>query len=195
MLNKFKETIRDKSRDNLTKRLISLGIKAEMAERDVMQEKIGDEWWTRRLGVINIEDQPIKWINICKKDRSKNSPAQWRYIFIVPNEILGLGKYKIKIKTIRKKSFPVFGKIVDTIWKGSDGRGLTNTLSNDIDIKNLAKRIGDIHVESFSEPILGWKFRVGVTKHLAGQSDFHNLITSETWGQFRKLSDILETNL
>ena len=189
MVNKLKETFRDKSRDNLVHVLMNLGIKAEMVERGVMQEKIGDEWWTRRLGLISIENDPIKWINICKKDRSKNSPPQWRYIFIIPAERLGSGKNKIKIKTIRKKTFPVFGKVVDTIWKGNDRR-LTDTLSNEAEIKRLAKTIGNIHLESLSEPISGWKFRIS-----SGHSDFHELITSETWGQFRKLSDILETNL
>ena len=66
MVNKLKETFRDKSRDNLANTLIKLGIKAEMAERGMVQEKIGDEWYTRRQGIINIQDHPIKWINICK---------------------------------------------------------------------------------------------------------------------------------
>ena len=108
MVNKLKETFRDKSRDNLANTLIKLGIKAEMAERGMVQEKIGDEWYTRRQGIINIQDHPIKWINICKKDRSKDSPPSWKYIFIVPDERLVSGKDKIKIKTVRKKSFPVF---------------------------------------------------------------------------------------
>ena len=70
MVNKLKETFRDKSRDNLANTLIKLGIKAEMAERGMVQEKIGDEWYTRRQGIINIQDHPIKWIDICQKDRS-----------------------------------------------------------------------------------------------------------------------------
>ena len=51
MVNKLKETFRDKSRDNLANTLIKLGIKAEMAERGMVQEKIGDEWYTRRQGI------------------------------------------------------------------------------------------------------------------------------------------------
>ena len=191
MVNKLKETLRDKSRDNLANTLIKLGIKAEMAERGMEQEKIGDEWYTRRQGIINIQDQPIKWINICKKDRSKDSPPAWKYIFIVPDERLASGKDKIKIKTIRKKSFPIFGKVIDTIWKGNDSSGLAHTLSNDKEIKSLAKTIGDIHLLSFSEPISGWFFRVSHTQCWGDQSDWSNRITMETWEQLRKLSDYL----
>ena len=194
MVNRLKKTFKDNSRENLVNTLTNLGIKGEMRERGAMEEKIGDKWWTRRLGLISIEDNPIKWINICKRDRGKDSPPQWRYIFIIPQERLGSGQNKIKIKTIRKKNFPIFGQIVDVIWKGNDGK-LGEALSNDPEIKKLAQKIGDIHLESLSDPISGWMFRISITRHLGGQSDFHKLITSETWGQIRKLSDILETNL
>ena len=192
MVSKLKETIRDKSRDNLANTLITLGIKAEMAERGMEQEKIGDEWYTRRQGIINIQDHSIKWINICKKDRSKDSPPQWKYIFIVPDERLVSGKDKIKIKTIRKKSFPFFGKVIDTIWKGNDSSGLTRTLSNDVEIKSLAKSIGDIHIESFSEPGAGWFLRASHNPQTWGnQSDWHKRITMETLEQLRKMSEYL----
>ena len=155
------------------------------------QEKIGDEWYTRRQGIINIQDHPIKWINICKKYTSKDSWTSWKYIFIVPDERLVSGKDKIKIKAIRKKSFPVFGKVIDTIWKGVDSSGLTHTLSNDIEIKSLAKIIGDIHIESFSEPSPGWFLRAGHTQTWGDQSDWHNRITMEVWEHLKKLSDYL----
>jgi len=192
MVSKLKETIRDKSRDNLTNTLVNLGVKAEMAERGMKQEKIGDEWYTRKQGIINIQDHPIKWINICKKDRSKDSPPQWKYIFIVPDERLVSGKDKIKIKTIRKKSFPVFGKVIDTIWNGNDSSGLTHNLSNDAEIKSLSKSIGDIHIESFSEPGAGWFLRASHNPRTWGnQIDWHKRITMETWEQMRKLSEYL----
>tara|TARA_B100000676_G_C17796679_1_gene689933 strand:+ start:145 stop:741 length:597 start_codon:yes stop_codon:yes gene_type:complete len=191
MVNKIKDALRDKSRDNLVNTLIKLGINAQMAERGLEQEKIGDEWYTKKLGIINVQDQPIKWINICIKPRSKDSPPNWKYIFIVPDERLVSGKDEFKIKTIRKKSFPIFGKVIDTNWKGNDGSGLAYTLSNDIEIKSLAKSIGDIHLESFFDPTPGWFFRVGHTQHLDGQSNWHNRMTKETWEQLTLLSNYL----
>ena len=40
----MKETLRDKTRDGLTHALNSIGIKAQMAERDRDEEKIEDSW-------------------------------------------------------------------------------------------------------------------------------------------------------
>ena len=77
------------------------------------------------------------------------------------------------------------------MWKGNDSGGLTHSLSNDLEIKSLAKIIGDIHIESFSEPSPGWFLRAGHTQPWGDQSDWHNRITMEVWDQLRKLSDYL----
>ncbi|MQG40192.1 MAG: hypothetical protein FI718_09445 [SAR202 cluster bacterium] len=148
---------RDKSRDELAKNLDQLGVKAKMLERKIVQEKIGNVWWMRTLGVIEINEGPIKWINILKKDRSQNSPPAWRYIYIIPDERIS-GSTKIKVKTHRKKSFPLFGKIIDTTWKGEDqGTELISLLSNDEVIKKLAKDLGNMEIESrSSETFRGW---------------------------------------
>ena len=97
------ETFRDKSRDNLIQNLSQLGIKAKMLERKVVQEKIGNVWNMRSLGVIEIDEEPIKWINVLKQDGGKNNPPRWRYIYIIPDERVSEST-KIKVKTHRKKS-------------------------------------------------------------------------------------------
>ena len=62
------------------------------------------------------------------------------------------------MKTHRKKSFPLFGKIIDTTWKGEDqGNELISLLSNDEVIKKLAKDLGNMEIESrSSETFRGW---------------------------------------
>ena len=45
---------RDKSRDNLAGALNSVGVKAEMAERGRVEEKVEDSWYKRSLSVIDI---------------------------------------------------------------------------------------------------------------------------------------------
>ena len=49
-----KEKIRDKSRDQLTKSLIGIGIDAMMSERGLKEEKIGKSALRKSLGIINI---------------------------------------------------------------------------------------------------------------------------------------------
>ena len=90
-------------------------VKAKMLERKIVQEKIGNVWNMRSLGVIEIDEEPIKWINVLKQDGGKNNPPRWRYIYIIPDERIS-GSTKIKVKTHRKKSFPLFGKIIDNCF-------------------------------------------------------------------------------
>ena len=129
----MKETFRDKSRDELDDALNSLGVKAEMAERGRFEEKVEDSWYQRSLGVIDILEGSIRWMNVLKKDRNRKSPPRWWIVLGIPDDRPVSTRQETKIKTVRKKSFPLFGKVVDVIWKGYDGgTDIVNTLSKDI---------------------------------------------------------------
>ena len=157
----MKELLRDKSRDDLAYALNSLGVKAEMVERGRAEEKIENSWYQRSLGVIDILEGSIRWINILKKDRQKHSPPRWWVVLGIPVDGPVSTRQQAKIKTIRKKSFPLFGKVVDVIWKGDDGgTGLVDTLSRDIPTKTLAKRIGNLEIKSQSDRFQGWTLTV-----------------------------------
>ena len=148
----MKETLRDKTRDELAWNLTNFaGVNAHMSDRGRLEEKVEKSWYQRSLGVIDIADGPIKWINILKKDGSQHSPAKWWIVMGIPNSFEGSSVPKIKIKTVRKKSFPLFGKVVDVNWEGDDSvSGLINTLSQDADIKELSKKIGNLEIKSQS---------------------------------------------
>ena len=121
----MREKLRDKTRDDLAHALNSLGVRAEMAERGRVEEKINNSWINRSLGVIDLPEGPIRWINILKRDRSKNSPPKWWINLCIPDERPVLIHKEVKVRTVRKKSFPLFGKVVDVAWKGEDyGTGL-----------------------------------------------------------------------
>ena len=65
----MKEKIRDKTRDELTWNLANFaGVKSQMATRGRLEEKVENSWYQRSLGVIDISNGPIKWINILKRD-------------------------------------------------------------------------------------------------------------------------------
>ena len=129
----MKEQLRDKSRDELAYALNSLGVKAEMAERGRFEEKVEDSWYQRSLGVIDILEGSIRWMNVLKKDRNRKSPPRWWIVLGIPDDRPVSTRQETKIKTVRKKSFPLFGKVVDVIWKGYDGgTDIVNTLSKDI---------------------------------------------------------------
>ena len=42
-----------------------------MAERGREEEKVHNAWWNRSLGVIDLPEGPIKFVNVIKKDQSK----------------------------------------------------------------------------------------------------------------------------
>ena len=72
----MREKIRDKTRDELADHLNSIGVEASLSERKRPEESIGNKWWRRSLGVIDIATGPISFINVVKKDRSKNEKIQ-----------------------------------------------------------------------------------------------------------------------
>ena len=87
------------------------------------------------------------------------------------------------MKTHRKKSFPLFGKIIDTTWKGKDqGTGLISLLSNDAVIKTLAKDLGNFEIESRSETFFrGWTLYV----------DRHHFFIGPSWQEFKSMPEHL----
>jgi hypothetical protein len=157
----MKNVFRDKTRDNLARDLSSLGIRVELAERGRAEERVENSWYQRSLGIIDIPEGLVRWINILKKDGSKNSPPRWWVILGIPDERPLSNHKAVDIKTIRKKTFPLFGRVIDVTWKGDDHyTGLTEVLSNDEGVKNLAKRIGNLTVHSYAEEFQGWTLQV-----------------------------------
>jgi hypothetical protein len=181
----MKELLRDKTRDELAWELNNIGVNSEMAERGGIEEKEENSWYQRSLGVIEITEGPIKWVNILKKDRSKNSPPRWWIVLGIPDDRSISSSQNTKIKTVRKKTFPLFGKIVDVIWKGDEGgTRLINTLSKDVPIKTLAKRIGNLEIKSQTDGFHGWTLTV----------DRRFFPTYEEWETLVRIADYILTS-
>ena len=148
----WKERLRDKTRDKLTWALSALGIAATMVERGRAEESVNNSWYQRSLGVIDLPDGPVRWINVLKKDGSQYSAPQWWYTLFIPDERFIPSELPVKIRTVHRKTFPLFGRVVDVTWTGEDqGTGLANTLTVEPAAKDLAKRAGDMEVRSYTE--------------------------------------------
>ncbi len=155
------EMLRDKSRDELAQNLNSLGVEAELAERGRAEEKVENSWTQRSLGVIDIRDGLVKWINVLKQDGGRYSPPRWWIVLGIPDE-RPLSKHRAAdIKTAETRSFPLFGRVVDVTWRGKDHHtGLARVLSNDEEVKALAKRIGNLVIRSYAREFQGWTLTV-----------------------------------
>ena len=159
----MQEKLRDKTRDSLTDALNALGAQAEMAERGRHEEKIGSSW-AQSLGLIDVEDCPVRWINVVRQSNQYGS--RWWLVFGVPEEYSDLRSREraadIRIKTARKRSFPLFGRVTEARWEDNgNAGGLTAVLSGDHAVDGFVKRVSDVEIRNDDEHFLGWTLRVG----------------------------------
>ena len=167
----MKDRFRDKTRDQLVGNLNLIGVKAKMTDRkDVSPErssiskrleKTENSWYQRSLGMIEVIEGPIKWINVLKKDGGDKSPPRWWIVLgVTVNRVLSTSR-KIQLKTVRKKNFPIFGKVVDVSWQGSDkDTNLAYRLSENEATKSLATRVGNIEIKIQTKEFKGWTITV-----------------------------------
>ena len=162
----IKQIFRDKTRDKLQKKLLDIGINCDLAERGIVEEKLFNPWHRTSLGIININsDYLIKYINIIKKWGSKNDPPRWWIYFAIPFKTSENKTDYIEVKSIRKKSFPVFGKIKSIEWKFNDkGNALGNKITKSSEINSLSKELGNIKIQSLHEKFSGYSIELEFNK-------------------------------
>ena len=161
-LKKLKNNTRDKSRDIFYKHLITLGIDVSLAERGAKEEKLFNPWHRRSLGIINIHsDSLISYVNIIKRDRSKDTPPRWWYYFGIPSKTSENKSDYIEVKSTRIKSFPVFGKVKSIRWDfNANGETLAEKFTKDSEINSLSKDLGDVKVQSLHENFSGYSIEL-----------------------------------
>lgn len=160
--------------------LDGLGVGTDPSERNVHLERVFKHWWQQRKGSVRLTDGLIQWITILHRPRSKDSPPKWWTVFVVPDERLATVTQTLKIRTHRKKTFPLFGKVIDTTWKGNDhGIGLRDFLSNSEAVDELAAQTHDMKVQSYSGGLSAWAIQMdgmfNPMRPYGGESDWQAL--------------------
>ena len=157
----MREKLRDKTRDNLADALNALGVGAEIAERGRSEERACASW-AQSLGVIDIAEGPVRWVNVVRQSNQYGS--RWWLVFGVPEDSADLrGRRKeIKLNTLRTKSFPLIGRVTNIAWtdNGNAGR-LRTALTNDREVKAFVRKHGDVEIRNDDEHFLGWTLRIG----------------------------------
>ena len=65
------------------------------------------------------------------------------------------------IKTIRKTTFPIFGKVKSVIWKSNDkAKKLAEKFTEDPEINELVMKLGDIKVQSLRKNFSGYSIEL-----------------------------------
>ena len=114
----------------------------------------------------------------------------WWVVMGIPDDRSVSVHQETKIKTVRKKNFPLFGKVVDVTWKGSDGgTSLVDTLSVDVAIKTLAKNIGNLEIKSQTNGFQGWTLTVD--RRFNGWSWRAGTPTNQDWETVQKIADYI----
>ena len=163
----MQEALRDKSRDNVAESLEIAGIQAEMVDRDLRrpEEQIrkSSRFGSTSLGLIDIRtDSPISWINVVRtKAQNQHGPARYRVVFGIPDQSIPMNHKQLKLKTVRKKTFPLFGKVIDVSWRGeAHTLPWAKTLSEDEEIDRAVADLGDVTIFTHPNQFQGWTIEI-----------------------------------
>ena len=191
-LKKLKNNTRDKSRDIFYKHLITLGIDVSLAERGAKEEKLFNPWHRRSLGIIHINsDSLISYVNIIKRDRSKDTPPRWWYYFGIPSKTSENKSDYIEVKSTRIKSFPVFGKVKSIRWDfNANGETLAEKFTKDSEINSLSKDLGDVKVQSLHENFSGYSIEL----EFKGKGSKSTKLDINHWNTLNKIAKIFIEN-
>ena len=190
----MREALRDKSRDTMAASLETAGIQAEMIDRDLRrpEEKIRTSQLfgkSSSLGLIDIRtDSPITWINVVRTKRAdKHGPARYRVVFGIPDQSITMNHKQLKLKTVRKKTFPLFGKIIDVSWRGeAHTLPLAKTLSEDEEIDRVVADLGDVTIFTHPDQFQGWTIEINKIF-----SPHPPAVTSDRWEALKKIANYL----
>ena len=132
-----------------------------MAERGRAEEDIQKPWGKRSLGIIDIPEGAIRWINVVKQAGSRYSPPKWWTVLGIPDDRPVWTSQPVKVRTVRRKSFPLLGRVMSVEWKGEGhDDGLIGTLSIDPAVTAFATRRGNLEVRPYTEEFQGWTLQV-----------------------------------
>ena len=189
----MREALRDKSRDTMAASLEAAGIQAEMVDRDLRrpEEKIRtfQLFGKSSLWLIDIRtDSPISLINVVRtKSADKHGPARYRMVFGIPDQSIPMNHKQLKLKTVRKKTFPLFGKVIDVSWRGeAHTLPLAKTLSEDEEIDRAVADLGDVTIFTHPNQFQGWTIEINKIF-----SPHPPAVTIDRWEALRKIADYL----
>ena len=135
------------NRDRICDRLGALGADARLAGRGRAEEQITNGIQCGSLGLIDIREGPIRWVNV-RKVRQYGDPQGSHFTdYGVPDPRLELYSRRPAIKSVRTKEFPLVGRVIDLHWKGEDfGLGIISRLNSDFQLKRPIMSSQDVKI-------------------------------------------------
>lgn len=190
-LGGLSEGLRDKTRDDLASHIKAFFANTVISERGRPEENIrGSGGWpgVGSLGIIDVSDNLIKWINVVRtKSRDRNGPARYRIVLGIPDSTVPVDHTQLSMKTVRKKSFPLFGKVIGVHWEVTKGnlQQLASLFSDDPEIDQLVERSGDMSIYTHPNQFQGWTIEVSSRNFYPMKDD---------WDAIKKIANHLITS-
>ena len=147
--------IRDHTRDDYCRGLKEIGVNARMAERGREEEKNPPN--TASLGLIDVEESPIRWINLYKYGLLMASSVAYGAIFGIPDDRITAELSGASLHAVPVRRFPVFGRVVDLYWKG-DARlgGIIDRMNENRSLKKNMIENGRVMMATVNVDFGGW---------------------------------------
>ncbi len=147
----LKERFRDRTMEKFCAALQGVGVDARLAARGRPEEKITSG---RSLGLIDMPGGSIQWTNVRTEYHHIGTSGGYSYHveYGVPDSKVTLAYHRLRIRAIRVKNFPLFGRVVDLHWEGDDlGLELIGRLNGETSIKNPLLRSGELSIRAYGE--------------------------------------------
>lgn len=141
--------------------LRSLGLDAIIVKRGRPEENIGEEGWVlgrdeKSLGLIEVRDSPIRWVNVLDIVRGKGTEGETvvhRNVYLIPDPMVSSKGGYMLAKSVRVKSTPLIGRVIDIRWEGGKSHGnLMRRMSDDILLnRSLIRLKEDVTIRGLPE--------------------------------------------
>lgn len=115
LLDRIKARLKDRTRRSLSTDLRAIGLNAQTMERGQPEEGISGGLMGASLGLIAIQNSPIKWINLLEHPASRYASATYTNVYIVPDNRVRSGGY-LELRSARRRSASVYGRVIDIDW-------------------------------------------------------------------------------
>ena len=115
LFDKIKARIKDRTRRRLSTDLHIMGLNVHIAERGQPEEGVSGGLMGNSLGLIAVQDSPIKWLNLLEHPASRYASATYTNVYVVPDNRVRSGGY-LELRSTRKRSASVYGRVIDLYW-------------------------------------------------------------------------------
>jgi hypothetical protein len=106
---------RDRKRHRLCTHLRTIDLNVQVPERGLPEEGISGGLMGTSIGLIEVQESPIRWINMLEHPASRYASAAFTNVYVVPDHRVRSGGY-LELRSVRQRNASVYGRVIDLYW-------------------------------------------------------------------------------